>query len=107
MGVTKWYRGQSDNVKQAIIGGIIGGIFLLVATIVGEVFSTIIDLEPENGATNGRVFYDVNDQTAPGTIPGNPVVVMETTLGNVTMELFADQAPLSLSGLSRSLLNFG
>ena len=119
----------------------------------------------ENGAANGRVFYDVNDQTAAGaadgmkvdlrgnvfatgpggvwvigpdgvhlgtivmpevtanvawggdgrtlymtastgvyridlaaagTIPGNPVVVMETTQGNVTMELFADQAPISV-----------
>ena len=120
----------------------------------------------EEGASNGRVFYDVNDQTAAGAadgmkvdlrgnvfatgpggvwvfgpdgvhlgtilmpevtanvawggdgrtlymtastgvyridlatagaVPGNPVVVMETTMGNVTMELFADQAPVSVS----------
>ena len=120
----------------------------------------------ENGASNGRVFYDVNDQTAAGAadgmkvdlrgnvfatgpggvwvigpdgvhlgtilmpevtanvawggdgrtlymtastgvyridlgaagvVPGNPVVVMETTQGDVTMELFADQAPVSVS----------
>ncbi len=120
----------------------------------------------EDGASNGRVFYDVNDQTAAGAadgmkvdlrgnvfatgpggvwvfgpdgvhlgtilmpevtanvawggdgrtlymtastgvyrielatagmIPGNPVVVMETTMGNVTMELFADQAPISVN----------
>ena len=30
-------------------------------------------------------------------IPGNPVVVMATTMGDVTMELFADQAPISVS----------
>ena len=119
----------------------------------------------ENGASNGRVFYDVNDQTAPGAadgmkvdlrgnlfatgpggvwvlgpdgahlgtilmpevtanvawgddgqtlymtastgvyrirlstaglIPGNPTVVMATTLGDVTLELFQDRAPLSV-----------
>ena len=119
----------------------------------------------EDGASNGRVFYDVNDQTAAGAadglkvdlrgnvfatgpggvwvfgpdgvhlgtllmpevtanvawggdgrtlymtastgvyrielatagaIPGNPVVVMETTMGDVTMELFADRAPVSV-----------
>ena len=119
----------------------------------------------ENGASNGRVFYDVNDQTDPGAadgmkvdlrgnlfatgpggvwvfapdgthlgtimmpevtanvawgddgrtlymtsstglyrivlstaglIPGNPVVVMETSLGSVTMELFLDRAPVSV-----------
>ena len=120
----------------------------------------------EDGASNGRVFYDVNDQAAAGAadgmkvdlrgnvfatgpggvwvigpdgvhlgtilmpevtanvawggdgrtlymtastgvyrielatagmIPGNPVVVIETTMGNVTMELFADQAPISVN----------
>ena len=120
----------------------------------------------EDGATNGRVFYDVNDQTAPGaadglkvdlggnlfatgpggvwvigwdgvhlgtillpevvanvawgddgqtlymtastgvyrirlatggTIPGsNPTVVMQTSEGDVTMELFQDRSPISV-----------
>ena len=120
----------------------------------------------EDGATNGRVFYDVNDQTAPGgadglkvdlggnlfatgpggvwvigwdgvhlgtilmpevvanvawgddgqtlymtastgvyrirlatggTIPGsNPTVVMQTSEGDVTMELFQDRSPVSV-----------
>ena len=120
----------------------------------------------EDGASNGRVFYDVNDQTAPGgadglkvdlggnlfatgpggvwvigwdgvhlgtilmpevvanvawgddgqtlymtastgvyrvrlatggTIPGsNPTVVMETSEGDVTMELFQDRSPVSV-----------
>ncbi len=120
----------------------------------------------EDGATNGRVFYDVNDQTAPGaadglkvdlggnlfatgpggvwvigwdgvhlgtillpevvanvawgddgqtlymtastgvyrirlatggTIPGsNPIVVMQTSEGDVTMELFQDRSPISV-----------
>ena len=120
----------------------------------------------ENGASNGRVFYDVNDQTAPGAadgmkvdlrgnlfatgpggvwvigwdgahlgtilmpevtanvawgddgqtlymtastgvyrirlstaglIPGNPTVVMETTRGDITLELFQDRSPISVS----------
>ena len=119
----------------------------------------------ENGASNPRVFYDVNDQDAPGAadglkvdlrgnlfatgpggvwvfgddgvhlgtilmpevtanvawggngqtlymtastgvyrielgtaglIPQNPVVVMETSLGGVTMELFQNEAPISV-----------
>ena len=119
----------------------------------------------EDGASNGRVFFDVNDQTAPGaadglkvdlagnlfatgpggvwvlgwdgahlgtimpgevvanvawggdgqtlymtastgvyrirlatggTIPGNPTVVMRTSRGDVTMELFQDRAPVSV-----------
>ena len=120
----------------------------------------------EDGASNGRVFYDINDQTAPGaadglkvdlggnlfatgpggvwvigwdgvhlgtilmpevvanvawgddgqtlymtastgvyrmrlatggTIPGsNPTVVMQTSQGDVTMELFQDRAPVSV-----------
>lgn len=36
------------------------------------------------------------DLAAAGVIPGNPVVVMETTMGDVTMELFADLAPISV-----------
>ena len=40
--------------------------------------------------------YRIDLATA-GAVPGNPVVVMETTVGNVTMELFADQAPVSVS----------
>ena len=40
--------------------------------------------------------YRIDLATA-GAVPGNPVVVMETTMGNVTMELFADQAPVSVS----------
>ena len=119
----------------------------------------------EDGASNGRVFFDVNDQTAPGaadglkvdlagnlfatgpggvwvlgwdgahlgtimpgevvanvawggdgqtlymtastgvyrirlatggTVPGNPTVVMRTSRGDVTMELFQDRAPVSV-----------
>ena len=119
----------------------------------------------ENGASNGRVFYDVNDQTAPGaadglkvdlagnlfatgpggvwvlswdgvhlgtimpgevvanvawgrqrtdplhdgehrrlrirlatggTVAGKPTVVMETSHGSFTMELFQDRAPVSV-----------
>ena len=119
----------------------------------------------EDGASNGRVFFDVNDQTAPGaadglkvdlagnlfatgpggvwvlgwdgahlgtimpgevvanvawgddgqtlymtastgvyrirlatggTVPGNPTVVMRTSHGDVTMELFQDRAPVSV-----------
>ncbi len=124
----------------------------------------VYDLD-ENGASNGRVFYDVNDQTEPGAadgmkvdvagnlfatgpggvwvlgwdgvhlgtimpgevvanvawgddgqtlymtastgvyrmrlatggmIAGNPTVVMQTSHGDVTMELFQDRAPLSV-----------
>ena len=40
--------------------------------------------------------YRIELATA-GAIPGNPVVVMETTMGDVTMELFADQAPISVN----------
>ena len=130
----------------------------------------VYDLD-EGGAGNGRVFYDVNDQDAPGaadgmkvdlegnvfatgpggvwvfgwdgvhlgtilpdevpanvawggdgrtlymtantgvyritlgtggTIPGsNPTVVMETTHGAITMELFQDQAPISVANFVR------
>ena len=37
------------------------------------------------------------DLATGGQIPGNPVVVMETTMGDVTMELYADQAPISVN----------
>ncbi len=120
----------------------------------------------DSGASNGRVFYDVNDQTAPGAadgmkvdlqgnvfatgpggvwvlgwdgthlgtilmpevtanvawgddgqtlymtastgvyrirlstaglIPGNPTVVMATTQGDITLELFQDRSPISVA----------
>ena len=58
----------------------------------------------KSGGGDGRTLYMTASTSVyrielatAGMIPGSPVVVMETTMGNVTMELFADQAPISVN----------
>jgi peptidyl-prolyl cis-trans isomerase B (cyclophilin B) len=83
-------------VLAAVLGGNAGApgpVSLLRAAARPEV------LQSAGAATDGRAgtkAVDVPPLQAPAPDPANPVVVVSTSLGDITIELFKDRAPVSV-----------
>jgi peptidyl-prolyl cis-trans isomerase A (cyclophilin A) len=61
-------------------------------------FATVISVQGRPPAPPGKTRVQVPpiQAPAPEPAPGNPVVVLSTTAGEITLELFKEQAPVSV-----------
>jgi peptidyl-prolyl cis-trans isomerase A (cyclophilin A) len=70
---------------------------MFIAAIVCLAFANLLSPPfPGGGQEKTRVQVPPLQAPAPTPAPGNPVVVISTSLGDITLELFKDRAPVSV-----------
>jgi cyclophilin family peptidyl-prolyl cis-trans isomerase len=67
-----------------------------IAAIFCLAFATSTALHGSGAPSQEKTRVQVPPVQAPAPAPGNPVVVVSTTMGEITLELFKDQAPVSV-----------
>jgi cyclophilin family peptidyl-prolyl cis-trans isomerase len=69
-----------------------------MATLIGLCLAITVMVVPQSGSVPPKTAGQVPPLQAPALepAPGNPVVVMSTSAGDVTFELFKDRAPVSV-----------
>jgi cyclophilin family peptidyl-prolyl cis-trans isomerase len=71
----------------------------MIATLIGFSLALAGSIVPQSGSAPPKAVVQVPPLQAPALepAPGNPVVRMTTSMGEVTLELFQDRAPVSVA----------
>ena len=68
----------------------------MIATLFGLVVGTGASVVPQSDSDRSEMVGQGTPSPTLTPAPGNPVVVMSTSMGDVTLELFKEQAPVSV-----------
>src|SRR5687768_8870972 len=71
---------------------------LMMASLIGLALAIAVIVVPQSGSAPPKTVVQAPPLQAPALepAPGNPVVRMSTSMGDVTFELFKDKAPVSV-----------